>query len=65
MNENKRKYFSQLILDHIDNVKTDIENLKELVKPISPDNAIGRLSRMEALNEKSVNQANLDKAQKR
>ena len=28
-------------------------------KPIAPDNAIGRLTRMEAINAKSINDANI------
>ncbi len=37
----------------------DIANLKELTKPVSPDNAIGRLSRMDAINNKNINQSSL------
>ena len=36
-----------------------IEKYKELTKPIAPENAIGRVSRMDAINNKSVNQAAL------
>lgn len=36
-----------------------IADLKELTKPISPENAIGRVSRMDAINNKSVNDAAL------
>jgi len=36
-----------------------IEDLKELTKPIAPDCAIGRVSRMDAINNKSVNEAAL------
>lgn len=36
-----------------------IEELKELTKPIAPENAIGRVSRMDAINNKSVNEATL------
>lgn len=36
-----------------------IEQLKELCKPIPPENAIGRVSRMDAINNKSVNEAAL------
>jgi len=34
--------------------KADIESLKESVKPISPENSIGRVSRMDAINNKGV-----------
>ena len=36
-----------------------ISELKEQVKPISPENAIGRISRMDAINNKSVVEASL------
>lgn len=35
----------------------------ELSKPIAPENAIGRVSRMDAINNRSVNEAALKKAQ--
>ena len=57
--------FARIIDQHIEQIKNDIQNLKDLVKPVQPDNAIGRLSRMEALNEQAVNKSNLEKAQKR
>jgi DnaK suppressor protein len=36
-----------------------IEELEELTQPIEPDCAIGRVSRMDAINNKSVNEAAL------
>ncbi|MEA3505694.1 MAG: TraR/DksA C4-type zinc finger protein [Bacteroidota bacterium] len=36
-----------------------IEQLKEMTQPIEPDCAIGRVSRMDAINNKSVNEAAL------
>ncbi len=41
-----------------------IADLKEKTKPIAPDNAIGRISRMDAINNKSINDAALVNAQK-
>ena len=46
----------------IKETKKDISNLKELTKPISPENAIGRVSRMYAINNKSVNETALRSA---
>lgn len=40
-----------------------IVDYKELTKPISPDDAIGRVSRMDAINNKSVNEASLRQAE--
>ena len=36
---------------------------KELTQPIAPENAIGRVSRMDAINNKSINEAALRKAE--
>ena len=46
-------------------VKTEevIEEYKELTKPIAPENAIGRISRMDAINNKTINEAALLKAE--
>jgi DnaK suppressor protein len=65
MEESQRKKFADLINQHISSVQESIESLKQLTQPISPDNAIGRLSRLEAIGEKSVNEANLRKAELR
>ncbi|MGM0564981.1 MAG: TraR/DksA family transcriptional regulator [Pseudomonadota bacterium] len=43
----------------------DIESLKEKTAPIAPDVSLGRLSRMEAINEKGVLEANLRSAENR
>ena len=40
-----------------------IEKYKELTKPIAPENAIGRVSRMDAINNKSVNELALKNAE--
>ena len=37
----------------------EIGELEELTKPISPENSIGRISRMDAINNKSVVEAAL------
>ena len=60
--------------DQLNTIKTNIEediektlqsisNYKELTKPIAPENAIGRVSRMDAINNKTVNEAALKKAE--
>lgn len=38
-----------------------IAELKELVRPEAPDSAIGRVSRMDAINNRSINEAALRK----
>ena len=52
-----------LISDRIDKeikeTQEKVEKYKKLSKPISPENAIGRISRMDAINNKSVVEAAL------
>lgn len=43
--------------------RVQVAEYKELTKPIAPDVAIGRISRMDAINNKSVNEAALRQAQ--
>jgi DnaK suppressor protein len=50
-----------LIESKMERLKRQIVDLKELTKPIEPDCAIGRVSRMDAINNKSVNEAGLRK----
>ncbi len=62
MNHLERKKLKKSILDEINSTVENISSLEEQVKPIAPDNAIGRLSRMEAISAKSINEANLASA---
>jgi len=39
-----------------------VEKYRELSKPIAPENAIGRVSRMDAINNRSVNESALKNA---
>jgi len=47
------------ILDEIGKIKRDISELEEQTKPIAPENSLGRVSRMDAINNKSVVEASL------
>ena len=42
-----------------------MENLKLLAQPIEPENSIGRISRMDAINNKSINDRMLRKTQEK
>lgn len=48
-------------------VKTtaEVERLEEATKPIAPENAIGRVSRMDAINNKGVSEAALRSARRK
>lgn len=53
------------ILETIDKTEAEIEQLKEATQPISPENSIGRISRMDAINNKSVSEATLRSAKRK
>jgi DnaK suppressor protein len=42
-----------------------IRDYKEMTRPVSPDDAIGRVSRMDAINNQSVTEASLRKAEEK
>lgn len=46
----------------IERTKKKIERMEEMTQPIGPENAIGRVSRMDAINNKSVMEAALRNA---
>jgi len=62
MNMNELK---QILLDEISKTKLLIKEYQELTKPIAPDVAIGRISRMDAINNKSVMEATLRQAEEK
>jgi DnaK suppressor protein len=53
----------QKLLEEISLTKITIKEYKELSKPIEPDCAIGRVSCMDAINNKSVVEASLRQAE--
>ena len=59
MTVEERASLKAKIVNGIEQVKKDIADLKELTKPIKPENSIGRVSRMDAINNKSINEAAL------
>lgn len=63
MDEKDKNELKGKILEGIEAQKKLIENLRETSKPVAPDNAIGRLTRMEAINSKSISDASLGSAQ--
>jgi len=56
-----KKQITSRIKQELINTEALIVELKELTKPIAPDCAIGRVSRMDAINNKSINEAALKK----
>ncbi len=62
METKKRDKLKKHLTEKIEGLKENIKSYKLLTQPISPDNAIGRLTRMEAINSKSINEAALNKS---
>jgi len=65
MTEKERKEIVDVILNQIEKSEIKIEELKEFTQPISPDNAIGRVSRMDAINNKSIYDASMNNTRQR
>ncbi len=63
MTEAEKEKLEKHIREEIETLKQDIVSYKAVSKPVSPDNAIGRLTRMEAINSKSINEASLRQAE--
>lgn len=62
MNKQERNKVKESIKKSIEETQKDISNLKKLTKPIPPENAIGRVSRMDSINNKSLSEAALTNA---
>lgn len=59
MNAQEKAELKLKIEEQIVKISDDIVNLEEETKPIAPDGAYGRVSRIDAINNKSVNEASL------
>ncbi len=55
----ERDLLKNKIIDDIKLLKKRIEDTESFSDPVSPDNSIGRLSRMDAINNKSIFDASL------
>lgn len=62
MKPEEHKDFEQRIKREIEETRQTIDSLAELTRPVPPDDAIGRLSRMDAIGNKSINEASLSRA---
>ena len=60
MNKDNKEKLKQKIHEKIKIQKHLIENFTKNSKPVSPDNAIGRLTRMEAISSQGISEASLN-----
>jgi DnaK suppressor protein len=65
MNKVEKQDIKNRILEELKKTEEAILDYKESTKPISPENAIGRVSRMDAINNKSAVEAALRKAEEK
>ena len=59
MNQGEQEKVRLIILDKIQSLEDEIGNLREMTKPQGLDSAIGRISRMDYINNKSINEAQI------
>ncbi len=59
MDAKEKALLKKKIEETIVSTAQKIEDLEELTRPIGPENSIGRVSRMDAINNKSVAEATL------
>ena len=62
--DDRQRLKAQIVAD-LDAARQEVTNLEAVTKPIAPENAIGRISRMDAINNKSINEAALRAARKK
>lgn len=65
MNEQQLNEVILKIKEAIEKTEKDIERFSEMAQPVAPDDAIGRISRMDAINNKSVTEASLRKSKEK
>lgn len=65
MEQQQRTEIEQIILAEIEKLGRRINELKEFTRPEAPDCAIGRVSRMDAINNRSVFEASMNNTRQR
>jgi len=59
MTNDDKSLIKDSIINKMSELEAELVNLKEAAKPISPDSAYGRISRMDAINNKTIVDATL------
>ena len=65
MTDAERKILKEKIIAAIAEMEAKIAKRAATIKPISPENAIGRVSRMDAINNKGVADAAMSQAERK
>lgn len=61
----ERNELRKILESELKIARENLQQLRKLLQPVSPDNAIGRLSRMDALEMQSVNSSKYQHQQQR
>lgn len=64
MDAKEKELLISIIESKIESINSDILELQELIKPIPLDASIGRISRMDAINNKTINESSLREKKK-
>lgn len=59
MNEKEKRAFKDRLMELIELQENEIAMLESMTQPISPENSIGRVSRMDAIQNKGISEASL------
>ena len=59
MDKSERKILKEKIIALIEKAQNEIISMEAMTEPIKPENSLGRISRMDAINNKSVQEAAL------
>ena len=62
MTPEEKKELKAAITQRIDEIEVNIKSLEETSKPVAPDRAIGRITRMDAMQQQKMQEANLNTA---
>jgi DnaK suppressor protein len=63
LNDEQRRKLRDHMSAELARLSEELRTLAAMTRPVAPDRAIGRLSRLEAMNEKSMNEATMRAAQ--
>ena len=62
MTDQQKEAYKEVLQKELKQISNNITALEETTQAISPDNAIGRISRMDAIGNKAINDSALLKA---
>jgi DnaK suppressor protein len=57
MLKSEKKHLINTIQKKLEEIAIDIDQLKEVSKPVEPSNSLGRISRMDAIQSMNINKA--------